>query len=80
MPSAVRGKKHSQDRKTEASHSKEGGAWRCVDRSWCQLRLFSEEQKDSSVFVRDTEENKQEMLYPGGRIELMTVEITGQMF
>lgn len=41
---------------------------RCVDRSWCQLRQFSEEQKDSFVFVGETEENKQEItLSPGGR-------------
>lgn len=38
---------------------------RCLDRSWCQ---FFEEQKDSFMFVEETEENKQEiMLYPGGR-------------
>lgn len=41
---------------------------RCVDRSWCQLRQFFEERKDSFVFVEETEENKQEIvLYPGGR-------------
>lgn len=49
-------------------HDKEGWTLRCVDRSWCQLRQFSEEQKDSFVFVGETEENKQEItLYPGGR-------------
>lgn len=41
---------------------------KCVDRSQCQLREFSKEQKDSFVFVRETEENKQEIaLFPGGR-------------
>lgn len=34
---------------------------KCVDRSWCQLRGFSEEQKDSFVFVGEAEENKQEI-------------------
>lgn len=31
------------------------------------------------MFVRETEENKQEMLYSGGGIELMTVEIIKQI-
>lgn len=46
---------------------------------WYQLSLFFEEQKESFVFVRETEENKQEMLYSGGGIELMTAEIIKQI-
>ena len=46
---------------------------------WCQLSLFSEEQKESFVFVRETEENKHGMLYSGGGIELMTGEIIEQI-
>lgn len=41
---------------------------KCVDRSWCQLRQVSKEQKNSFVFVRETEENMQEItLHPGSR-------------
>lgn len=46
---------------------------------WGQLSLFSEDQKESFVFVRETEENKQEMLYAGGGIKLMTAEIIKQI-
>ncbi|XP_036170055.1 E3 ubiquitin-protein ligase SH3RF1 isoform X6 [Myotis myotis] len=49
--SAVRERSLRMIGRLEEPHSEEGGALRCVDRSWCQLRGFSEEQKDSFVFV-----------------------------
>lgn len=44
-------KKPPRDRRLKESRSEEEGTGRCADGSWCQLRGFSEEPKDSFVFV-----------------------------
>lgn len=61
-------------------HYEEGGRrLEVCGQIWGQLSLFSEDQKESFVFVRETEENKQEILYSGGGIKLMTAEIIKQI-